>query len=403
MKQFKTILSFELKNYFKNKTYIVVSILMILAILIGLSLPRIKESFSSEKETEQPTLFVVASEELVNKMQAALPDYELERLEISRDEAINKVKGGDYDHIFYSDGSKYDYIVQNYTMQDYLPNELQKVIDYMERAKSVESLDLSQEQKSDILFPKAMLNMEIVGKNQGNNFLYTYVYVIIIYMIIMLYGSIVAMNVATEKSSRAMEMLITSADTKAFITAKVFAATIAATFQLFLMLACSIIAYKLNESYYIDNYMVQSLFAIPLDLALYALLYFVLGFIMFSAMYASLGSTVSKVEEVNQAVGPFTMIFVAGYFVVMYGIGSGNVDSVLMKFVSIFPLTSPIAMFARISMGNVQTIELISSIILLLVCSMLMLKLDAKIYRMGVLMYGTPPKLKNIIKALRQK
>lgn len=74
-----------------------------------------------------------------------------------------------------------------------------------------------------------------------------------------------------------------------------------------------------------------------------------------------------------------------------------------MKFVSIFPLTSPIAMFARISMGNVQTIELLSSIILLLVCSMLMLKLDAKIYRMGVLMYGTPPKLKNIIKALRQK
>lgn len=403
MKQFKTILGFELKNYFRNKTYVIVSLFLVLGIFVGLSVPRIKEAFHSDNEIKQPTLYVVADEENLSYIQAQLLNYKLEKLDLSKDDALVKVKDGEYSHVLYMDGNNCDYIVQNLTLYDNLLNVIQEAISNIARAKSLENLNISPEQMADIMNPSVSINLQIVGKSQENNFLYTYAYVIVMYMIIILYGSIVATNVASEKSSRAMELLITSADTNAFISAKVVAAALAATFQLFLMLASSIIAYKLNESYYVNNFMVQSLFEIPLDLALYAILYFVLGFIMFASMFASLGSMVSKVEEVNQVSGPFTLIFVIGYLVVMAGIASGNVDSVLMKFVSIFPLTSPIAMFARLSMGNVSTMELILSILILFISSLLMLKLDAKLYRMGVLMYGKSPKFINIIKALRQK
>ena len=76
-------------------------------------------------------------------------------------------------------------------------------------------------------------------------------------------------------------------------------------------------------------------------------------------------------------------------------------DSTLMKVASFIPFTSPIAMFARIAMGNVATWEIVSSTVLLLVSTVGIGYLAALIYRMGVMMYGQPPKIKEIFSALK--
>lgn len=403
MKQFKTILSFELKNYFKEKSYIGTIVFFVLAILIGLSIPRISVMFHDKDANQSPVINIVCNSEVKSKLYTMLEKYEINELYLSYEEAVKAVKNNEYKHIVYVTDNQYQYIVQNYNLSDTILQELNNIIKYNKSSSLLQSAGIDKSTINAILNPADTVELNVVGKNQTNNFLYTYAYVVIIYMIVLMFGVMVATNVASEKSSRAMEMLITSADSNIFISAKVIATTIIATFTLIMLLASSILGYKFNKEYYIDNMFVQSMFAIPLDIAAYAILFFVLGFTMYASMYAALGSTVSKVEDVNKVIGPFTIIFVIGYFIVMQGIVTGNVDSTLMKFIGIFPFTSPIAMFARISMGNVSTMEIILSVIVLAVTSLLMLKLDSKIYRMGVLMYGQTPSLKNIIKVIRQK
>lgn len=79
---------------------------------------------------------------------------------------------------------------------------------------------------------------------------------------------------------------------------------------------------------------------------------------------------------------------------------SGNIDSTLMIVASYVPFTSPIAMFARIAMGNVSLIEILLSIMILVISTIGVGILSARIYRLGVLMYGNPPKLGKMIKAV---
>ena len=85
----------------------------------------------------------------------------------------------------------------------------------------------------------------------------------------------------------------------------------------------------------------------------------------------------------------------------MTSMGSGSVDSGLMKFCSFFPFTSPMAMFTRIALSDVPVLEIIISVALLAVSIVGVGFISAKIYRMGVLLYGKPPKFKEIFKMLK--
>jgi ABC-2 type transport system permease protein len=86
--------------------------------------------------------------------------------------------------------------------------------------------------------------------------------------------------------------------------------------------------------------------------------------------------------------------------VVMIGKSTGEVDTLLMKVCSYIPFTSPMAMFTRIAMSTVPIYEIAVSIVILIASVIGVGVLAAKIYRVGVLMYGTPPKLSAIMKAI---
>ena len=132
------------------------------------------------------------------------------------------------------------------------------------------------------------------------------------------------------------------------------------------------------------------------------LLFFVLGFFLYAFLYGAVGSTVSKTEDVGTASMPINMAFIVVYMVVLVSLSTGSVDNVPMKILSFFPLTSPMAMFARIAMSTVPFWEIAVSIGLLVAGVAMIGVLAAKIYRVGVLMYGTRPKLPELLKALRK-
>ena len=130
------------------------------------------------------------------------------------------------------------------------------------------------------------------------------------------------------------------------------------------------------------------------------LLFFVLGFLIYAFMFGAVGSTASKLEDINTSVMPLTMLFVVAFVVVMTSMSSGNVDNIVMKVCSFIPFTSPMSMFTRIAMSTVPWYEIVISIVILIASTIGIGVLAAKIYRVGVLLYGTPPKIGAIIKAV---
>jgi len=210
----------------------------------------------------------------------------------------------------------------------------------------------------------------------------------------------VATNVATEKSSRAMELLITSARPTSMMFGKVIASCLAGFIQLLAVFGSALVFYHLNKSHWGSNMIIDSIFNIPPELLLYMLVFFVLGFLMYAFMFGAVGSTASKLEDINTSVMPITMLFVIGFVVVMTSMASGNVDNTLMTVCSYLPFTSPMSMFTRIAMSTVPWYEIAISIAILVGSTVGVGVLSAKIYRVGVLMYGTAPKLRNIIKAV---
>ena len=211
----------------------------------------------------------------------------------------------------------------------------------------------------------------------------------------------IASNVATEKSSRAMELLVTSTNPISMMFGKVLASGFAGFFQLFAIFGSALLFFNINKKSFGDDSIIGLFLDIPTNIFVYMLTFFVLGFLIYAFLYGAIGSTASKLEDINTSVMPITFVFIIGFIVSFMSMSMGNMDNIALKICSYVPFTSPMAMFTRIALSTVPMYEIIISISILFVSVVLVAYLAAKIYRIGVLLYGTPPKLKYIIKAIR--
>ena len=181
---------------------------------------------------------------------------------------------------------------------------------------------------------------------------------------------------------------------------KVLASCIAGLIQLVAVFGTALVFYNINKGAWGDNRIIESIFNIPVELFAYMLVFFVLGFLIYAFLYGAIGSTASKLEDINTSVMPITFLFIIAFFVVIFSMTSGSVDNTLMKVCSYIPFTSPMAMFTRICMSTVAWYEIAISIAILIVSTIGVGCIAAKIYRVGVLLYGTTPKIGAVIKAV---
>ena len=243
-------------------------------------------------------------------------------------------------------------------------------------------------------------SVESLGKDQMENFFYTYIMIFALYMVILLYGQMVSTNVATEKSSRAMEVLVTSAKPVSMMFGKVLASCLAGFLQLVAVFGTALLCYNLNKSYWSENMIVESIFNIPPELLLYMLVFFILGFLIYAFLFGAIGSTATKLEDINTSTMPLMFLFIIAFMVVVMSMSSGSVDNMAIKVCSFIPFTSPMAMFTRIAMSTVPWYEIAISIVILIGSVIGVGIISTKIYRVGVLLYGTTPKLGAILKAV---
>ena len=412
MRQFGKIFEFELKYYLKNKVFVGVTIFLVLAIAVVMFFPRImsvletEDTDSDTKPDERSVMLIKSdlpeqSEMVRERFAAAFVDYDVQITGESVEEIKEKIVTGEAECAFVMTGAtSYTYYVNNLSLYDMNTAIANEVLQKVYQMNALLENGMSPEEAGAVMTIQIESSVENLGVDQAQNYWYTYIMIFALYMVILLYGQMVATNVAMEKSSRAMEVLITSAKPVSMMFGKVLASCLAGFLQIVAIFGSAILFYSMNKDYWGDNPIIASIFDMPAQLFGFMLIFFVLGFLIYAFMFGAVGSTASKLEDINTSVMPITLLFVAGFMVVMISFASGDVDNVLMKVCSFVPFTSSMAMFTRIAMSTVPWYEILISIVILIGSVVGVGVISAKIYRVGVLLYGTTPKMGAIIKSV---
>ena len=423
MKQFGKILKFELKYYLKNKVFVGVTVFLVLLIAAVMFFPRITAMFEEDNtvdvgdvgnveigdeqnQDDLPVMLIKAEEAELAEMvretfAAAFIGYNVQITDSAIDDLKSTITAGEAECAFVlTSPIEYIYYVNNLSMYDSNASMADEMLRHLYQTNALVQSGLTAEEAGDIMNIFVSGSVESLGKDQMENFFYTYIMIFALYMVILLYGQMVATNVATEKSSRAMEVLITSAKPTSMMFGKVIASCLAGLIQLVAVFGSALVFYNLNKSYWGGNMIIDSIFNIPTELFVYMLVFFILGFLIYAFMFGAVGSTASKLEDINTSVMPITLLFIIAFIVVVTSMSSGNIDNTLMTVCSYIPFTSPMAMFTRICMSTVPLYEILISIAILIGSTVGIGVISAKIYRVGVLLYGTTPKLGAILKAV---
>ncbi len=421
MKQFLSVLRFELMGYFKNKVYTGMTLALVLIVAAVLSFPTLKGLFSNSSggdisgdgpsiQTPQqsgPPIAIVnkdgaLSEDALRQFASSL--YGVTAHVVTEDEQAlrQQVTAGTYGGaVIITSAEKLTYIARNLGMYDNTSALLFGALQSANRLEKLKVLGASAEEISQILISPVSVSVENLGVSQMDTFFYTYALIFALYMAILIYGQLVASAVATEKSSRTMELLITSARPNSLLFGKVIGSGLAGLIQMIAIFGSAILFYGLNQASWAGNEIIASIFNMPLNIVGFALLFFVLGYFLYAFLFGAIGSLASRTEDVNTTTLPVLFGFVIAFMVVVISMSSGNIDNAAMKFCSYLPLTSPMAMFVRIAMASPAWYEVVISVLLLIGATAFVGVLAARIYRIGVLMYGKPPKPSEMVRVLR--
>lgn len=422
MKQFFNVLSFELSNYFKNKGYMITTILFSIILVIGLSLPSFFDMsklipqlapISSEDPSSSVTPDEVIDENKANYVivdnNNILPDLNTLETAFTNSswtkvnttaEAENIIKAGDAEAGFILESlNKYSYLVDNSGFTDTNQMIFENLLSSLNQQTYAIEHNLDINDLQSVIYPSFESDVTILGKDSANNFFYVYIFIFAMYMMILLYGQLIAVSVTSEKSNRAIEVLVTSASSNSLIFGKVIAAALASFLQVGIILASGMITYSLNSKAW--NGILDGVFKVPSNILLTFILFGAIGYLFYSFIFGALGSLVSKTEDISSSIGPITMIFVIVFFISMFGLT--NSDSLLIKIASFIPFSSSMTMLIRVAIGTVSNLEIIISFIILLISTILTALGAAKIYRLGTLMYGNPIKLRNALKWFKKE
>ena len=411
MNRFLTVFLFELKGYLKNKVVVGVTIFLILASAVLLFSPQFNfggGDSAGQSAADRPVMLVQAGDpaetgRLQEVFGAAFTDYDVRQTELTAEQIKEQILADEINCAFVLDGAgSCTYYVNNLGMTDQAARRAAAVLQEDNRLKEMAAAGIPAEKAAEILNSTVDVETVKLGKDQSFTFFYTYIMIFALYMVIMLYGQMIATNVANEKSSRTMELLVTSVNTNAMIFGKVLATCLVGLIQLALIFGSSMFFYSMNRGSWADNMIVSSIFNPPPALLLQLLLFFFLGFLVYAFLYGAVGSMVSRLEDTTTAVMPITMLFMISFFLVVIPLASGDTDSMMIRVCSFIPFSSPVAMFTRIAMGTVPAVEIAISVMILTLSVVLIGFLAARIYRAGVLLYGVKPSPANIIATLKK-
>ncbi|UOQ43521.1 ABC transporter permease [Halobacillus salinarum] len=227
-----------------------------------------------------------------------------------------------------------------------------------------------------------------------------YIMLFVMYFSVLMYGNMISTEVATEKSSRVMEILISSVSPVSQMFAKIFGIALLGLTQFCIFILAGFLGIKQgvnsgNQSF-LDTVGVTN--ADPVTIV-YAVLFFVLGYLLYATLAAMLGSLVSRLEDAQQIVAPMMMLVVASFILAVFGLNMP--DAAFITATSYFPFFTPLIMFLRVGMLDIPLWEVLLSISIMVASIILLGIIGARVYRGGVLLYGKSSSLKDFKRAMQ--
>ena len=412
MQQFFTVFKYEFKKIVLSKGYLISTGIMAIILAGVFFLPQLISDLKLFGSSDNTPVALIKTdyaktETLVQTIHAALPDYEVKLTDKSTEEAKQEVI--DDKAKFFIEANHNLTEVTEYSKIGFSDASVREVQSIDTIIKNRRQADLLTEQNlapaaiAKVLNPDVKINLETVNKNGSASVIYTFVLIYALYMAITFYGSHVMNSVVTEKTSRAMEVLATSVKPNALLFGKIISTSLAGLIQIAAIIIEAFICVKISSVNNPDFPVNQIISNIPTQILVYMLIFFLLGFLIYSFLYGAFASTVSKIDELSSAIMPVQIIIVFTFIVTMSAINSGNADTPFNVFLSYFPFTAPMMMFTRAIISNVSTLEIILSILVLIISTYFIGWLSARIYRVGILMYGEKPNFIKLMSAIFKK
>ncbi|MED1202423.1 ABC transporter permease [Heyndrickxia acidicola] len=410
MDKFFLILSYTYTTKLKTKAFIITTIIMIACVTLMGNMSRIMDMFKGND---------VKKIAIIDQSHILFQVYALQLKKINKD--IEPVQVNSSEKQLQKDvfKGKYDgYLVLS--LNEGLPSAIYKAptltdtdfSNYLEQALQIvkggvaaAKLNLSPQQLSLLSDPVSFKQMTL-GKNGKTSAQLAearglvYVLLFAIYFAVLSYANMVGTEIAKEKATRVMEILISSAAPVQQMFAKIAGIALLGLTQMAVLLGIGYLVLKQNM-----NTMQGSFFSVfgfgntsPATI-LYAIIFFLLGYLLYATLAAFLGSLVSRIEDVQQVMLPMTFLVMIGFFIAMSGLG--NPEAGFVTVTSYIPFFTPMIMFMRMGMLDLPIWQGLIGILILVVSILIFALIGAKIYRGGVLMYGKNTYLKNIKKALQ--
>ena len=282
-------------------------------------------------------------------------------------------------------------LVSNDSPDGELEQVLQAATREVRAAEILRREGLSESDARQALAPPALQARTLGNSEDEERKGVAFIASLLLYMQLIIFGLAVATGVVEEKSSRVIEVLMAAVPPRALLAGKILGIGILGLLQLALTAFVGLAVAAASGA--------LELRSADLGILAVVLLWFVLGYLFYSTIYAISGVIVSRQEDLSSSSTPVTMVLVAGYLVAFPVLEDPS--SSLAVISSLVPFTSPIVMPVRVAVGEAGTAEIAASLGILALSIALLIPLAARIYEGSVLRMGKPMKVREALRAAR--
>jgi len=407
MNKFFYIVAHTYMMRLKSKSFIISTLVTLAFVFAIANIDRIFNAFENADKADNIAV-LDESGELYELLLAEIEQINLINYKDSEAQAEEDLKAGHlegYLLLSMEDGiPSAIYKAESVTEQS-APDKLQQALQHVKESLVTAQLELNSEQLAQIYAPVAFEKVSLgeAAKTEEQMMIAStlvYLLLFVIYISVILFGSMIATEVATEKSSRVMEILISSSSPIQQMFGKIFGVALLGLTQYALIFGLGFFSIQQRMSTATEEFglgEIIDLQSFPIELIFYAILFFLLGYFLYATLSAMLGSLVSRIEDVQTLIAPMNMLIVVAFFIAMFGMN--NPDSIIVTVTSYIPFFAPMIMFLRIGLLSLPAWEIALSIGILLASVVIMGLISARVYRGGVLMYGKFSSWKDLKKA----
>ena len=407
MKDILTVMKFTIKEMVKRKSFIISTLIILVFIVVGFNVPNLIKKFKgNESSTEK--LLISDSEDVfdgnLDVIKSLNLDYEIEITKNSYDEIKEKIEKDEIDSAIIvekqDNNIKMRYIVENTTMMGKVPEDIVAGMNALYMNMQISKLGLTEEQLKSIT-PNFEFSLEQTAEKEAKgNVLIMMLLSMVLFFAIYFCAYQVSSSITTEKTSKIMETLVTSTSPRTIVLGKTIGIGLVGLAQLIVIVGTALASAKAFLEPELLNSVLDMSNITP-TLGIITIVYFILGYLAYALLYALTGSTVSKPEDIQSANMPVAIISVVGFYLAYFTMM--NPTSNLNAIASILPISSPFCMPLRIMMGLAEPKDIVISIGVLIITSIVIAKIAIKIYSNAILNYGSKMSFKDMIKVYKDK